>query len=169
MERTKQNSGRGPVLLMGLGLVLVLAALIWLAVDRDARKLPSRLAGLPLSEQLAGRPALAEIGRLHGQDFALVDGTVARYDGGAATVWVSSARTSSLAADQVQAMTERIGVGGSPFTPLGRDEVEGVTAYALTGMGQRHYYFQLERRVVWLAINAELADQGLAELIRYLQ
>lgn len=169
MELTKQNSGRGPVLLMGLGLVLVLAALIWLAVDWDVGKLPARLAGLPLSEQLAGRPALAEIGRLHGQDFALVDGIVARYGDSAATVWMSSARTPALAAEQVEAMTGRIGEGGSPFTPLGRDEVEGVTAYALTGMGQRHYYFQLEQRVVWLAINAELADQGLAELIRYLQ
>lgn len=178
MELTGQDSarrpGRGPAFLIGLGLVLLLAASSWLvldrqAIDQGAGKLPARLAGLPLSEQLSDRPALAKIGRLHGQDFSLVDGAVARYGDSTATVWVSSTRTTSLAAQQVQAMTGRISEGRSPFTPLGRKEVEGITVYSLTGMGQRHYYFQLERRVVWLAVTAELADQALGELIRYLQ
>lgn len=177
MELTKQNfarrSGHGPAFLIGLGLVLLLTAswltLDHLAIEQGTGKLPARLAGLPVSEQLSGRPALAEIGRLHGQDFSLVDGAVVRYGDSAATVWVSSTQNSSLAAQQVQTMTGRIGEGRSPFTPLGQEEVEGITVYTLTGMGQRHYYFQLKRQVVWLAISAELADQGLGELIRYLQ
>lgn len=166
--------GRGPLVLIGLGLAILLAGLSWLVVDRlvigrGAMSLPVRLAGLPLVEQLSGRPALTEIQRLHGQNFPLVDGAVARYGDGVATVWVSSAWTSFLAARQVEAMTERIAERNSPFSPQGQSEVEGITIYTLTGMGQVHYYFQLDQQVVWLAITAEQAEQGLAELIRYLQ
>ena len=74
-----------------------------------------------------------------------------------------------MAARQVEVMTERIAEGRSPFTPSGIDEVEGVNVYILTGMGQRHYYFQLDRRVVWLAVPPQLAEQSLAELIRKLR
>ncbi|GIK37509.1 MAG: hypothetical protein BroJett011_13420 [Chloroflexota bacterium] len=164
----------GPLVLIGLGLVILLVGLIWLGVDRlvigrGSISLPARLAGLPLVEQLSGRPALTEIQRLHGQNFPLVDGAVAYYGDGAATVWVSSAWTSFLAGRQVAAMAERIAERNSPFSPEGQSKVEGVTIYILTGMSQVHYYFQLDREVVWLAITAEQAEQGLAELIRYFQ
>jgi hypothetical protein len=72
----------------------------------------------------------------------------------------------NMAARQVEAMTDRIAEGRSPFTPIGTDEVEGITVYALTGMGQMHYYFRLDRRVVWLAVLPQLAEQSLEELIR---
>ncbi len=158
---------------IGLGVVILVVGLGWLGVDRlftsrDTFSLPARLAGLPLVEQVSGQPALTEIQYLHGQDFTLVDGAVARYGNGTATVWVSSAPTSSLATRQVQAMTERIAEGNSPFSSHGQSEVAGITIYMLTGMGQVHYYFQLGRQVVWLAITAQQAEQGLAELIHYL-
>ncbi len=170
----------GPALVWGLGCVILLAGLGWLGVDRlvigqGHLSLPGSLAGLPLSDQSGGRAALAEINHLHGQvarsgykGFPLVDGAVARYGQGTATVWLSSTWAPLLAGRQVQAMTERIAEGRSPFAPVGNHEVEGITVYVLTGMGQVHYYFQLDRRVVWLAISPSLADRGLEELIRAL-
>jgi hypothetical protein len=164
----------GPMILFGLGLVILLAGIGWLGVDRlligqGNLTLPDALAGLPLSEQTRGRGALAEIKQLHGKGFPLVDGAVARYGQGAATVWVSSTWAPFLAGRQVQAMTGRITEGRSPFVPVSRREVEGITVYTLAGMGQVHTYFQLERRVVWLAISPSLAERGLEELLRALR
>lgn len=164
----------GPVLAFGLGLVILLAGVGWLGVDRlligqGNLTLPNALAGLPLSDQIAGRTALVEIKQLHGQGFPLVDGAVARYGQGAATIWVSSTWAPFLAGRQVQAMTERIAEERSPFAPVGNHEVEGTTVYVLTGMGQVHYYFQLDRRVVWLAISPSLAERGLEELLHALR
>jgi hypothetical protein len=48
-------------------------------------------------------------------------------------------------------------------------QVEGITVNVLTGMGQVHYYFQLDQRVVWLAVSPQLAEQSLEEIIRKLQ
>ena len=164
----------GPLILAGLGLVLLLGGVGWLAVDRlvigqGNVTLPAMLAGLPLSEQVTGREALAEIERLHGKGFALTDGTVARYGGGTATLWVSSTWMPFLAARQVEAMTDRIAEGRSPFSPTGTREVEGTTVYALAGMGQVHYYCQLNKRVVWLSVSPQFAEQSLEELIRDLR
>jgi hypothetical protein len=172
-EPTKTSVGRRLVLLIliGLGLLLLSAGVGWFAVDRlvigrGSVTVPDSLAGLPLSERVTGRVALAEIERLHGKGFPLVNGTVVRYRGGVATLWVSSTWTSFLAARQVEAMTDRIAEGRSPFTPIGTFEVEGTTVYALTGMGQMHFYFQLDRRVGWLAVSPPVAEQSLGELIR---
>ncbi|MFQ5595824.1 MAG: hypothetical protein ACE5HA_16885 [Anaerolineae bacterium] len=170
-DHKRLDRGRiGPLLLVGLGLMLLLAGVGWLAVDRlvigqGKITLPDSLAGWPLSTQVSGRPALVEIERLHGKSFLMVDGAVARYGDGMATVWVSSTWTPFLAERQVAVMTERIAEGRSPFTPVGADEREGVTVYALTGMGQRHYYFQRETRVVWLAVSPQFAEESLEELI----
>ncbi|MFQ5814404.1 MAG: hypothetical protein ACE5I2_14600 [Anaerolineae bacterium] len=163
-----------PLILMGLGLLLLLVGAGWLAVDRlvigqGNITLPDSLAGLPLSQQVTGQVALAEIERLHGKGFPLVDGAVARYGDGVATLWVSSTWTPFLTNRQVVAMTDRIAEGRSPFTPIETREIEGITIYALTGMGQVHYYFQFDRRVVWLAVWPQFAEQSLEELIRDLR
>jgi hypothetical protein len=172
-ESTEAPAGRRlvPLVFMGLGLLLLMAGVSWLAVDRlvigqGTVPVPDSLVGLPLSERATGRPALAEIERLHGKGFFLVDGSVARYGGGTATLWVSSTWTPFLAAGQVEAMTNRIAEGRSPFTPSGTREVEDTAVYALTGMGQMHYYFQIDKQVIWLSVSPPLAEQVLGELIR---
>jgi hypothetical protein len=84
-EPTKTSVGRRLVLLIliGLGLLLLSAGVGWFAVDRlvigrGSVTVPDSLAGLPLSERVTGRVALAEIERLHGKGFPLVNGTVVR-------------------------------------------------------------------------------------------
>ncbi len=177
MDKSTEASARLrhiPLILLGAGLLFLLGGAGWLTADQlvigqGNLIVPDSLAGLAQSEQVTGRAALAEIERLHGKGFSLVDGAVARYGGGQATLWVSSTWTPFLAARQVKAMTDRIAEARSPFTPIGTQVVEGTTVYALTGMGQMHYYFQLERRVIWLAVAPQIAERSLVELVRGLQ
>ncbi len=163
----------GPLILIGLGIAILLGAgwlvINWPVIGRGNITLPTSLAGLSLSSQTTGQAALTEIERLHGKSFLMTDGAVAHYGGDKATLWVSSVWLPFVAARQVETMAERIAEGGSPFTPLSTDEVEGVTVYTLTGMGQMHYYFQLDRRVAWLAVSPQFAEQSLKELIRNLR
>ena len=158
----------GPLVFMGLGLISLIGG-IWLVVGQNTISIPARLAGLPLTAQTTGPAALAEIERLHGQSFLLTDGTVAHYDDGAITVWISSTWLPIFAARQVEAMTNRIAEGNSPFTPGEPRQVTGFTVYPLTGLGQAHYYFQHDRKVVWLAASSQLAEQSVEELIQKLR
>lgn len=159
--------------LVRAGISLILLGTGWLAIDlvvisRADITLPASLAGLPLTEKVTGQAALAEIEQLHNKRFPLTAGAIAYYEGGSATVWISSTWAPLLAARQVKVMTERIAEDRSPFTLMGTIEVENIPVYVLSGMGQMHYYFQRGQRVVWLAVPPQLAEQGLIDLIRNL-
>ncbi len=161
------------LILIGLGLAILLLT-GWLVAYRlpagqaDVRP-PSKLAGLGISGQIMGQEALVDIERLHGKQFPMTDGVVAYYADGLAIVWISSTWLPVMAERQVELMTERIAEGRSPFEPLHTQQVEGVTVYVLSGMGQKHYYFQLDRRVVWLAALPQFGELSLVELIKALQ
>jgi len=166
---------RSALFLLRLGLSLLLVGVGWLIIEwlvigQAKVPPPTSMAGLTLSEQVMGQAALAEIERLHGKIFPMTDGAVAHYGNGLATVWISSTWLPFMAARQVEAMTDRIAEAGgrSPFTPIGTIEIEDTPVYVLTGMGQMHYYFQLDRRVVWLAVFPQFAEQSLEDLIRQL-
>ena len=158
----------GPVLLLVLGALLVLGGTGWLTLAGDEIRAPASLAGWPLSEQVTGPEAQRQIEQLHSKGFPLTGGVVARYGGGMATVWISSTWLPVMAARQVEAMTDRIAEGRSPFAPTGQEVIGGKTVYVLRGMGQTHYYFQHGRLVVWLAASPQIARQSLTELIQAL-
>lgn len=160
--------------LIGVGVLLILAGSVWLIANRliigqGNLTTPNTLAGLSLSRQITGWTALDDIERLHGTTIPMVDGAIAYYDDGQAVLWISSTWLPFMAIRQVETMTERIAEGRSPFTPVSTRQVDSLIVYELTGMGQTHYYFQLGRRVVWLAVSPHLAEQSLTELIRKLQ
>ncbi len=164
----------GPGILMGLGVLFLLVGIGWLGLNwwastQPALTVPDTLAGMSISNRLSGDAALQNIARLHGKTFPITDGVVAMYNGHDATVWISSTWLPVMAQKQVTLMTERIKEGQSPFNLMGHKNVAGLTVFELTGLGQTHYYFQRNRQVVWLAVNPELAQQSLTELIDYLQ
>ncbi len=158
-----------PYLLVALGFVIILAMLTWQLVREQSAgatlslTVPKSLAGESLIAQESGSVALEEIGSLHGKDFDLTDGTVARY--GDATVWVAKTKDEAAAKTMVDTMTRRIAEGRSPFTPAGTRQVNGRMVWTLTGMGQSHFYWQMSDSVVWLAISPALAEPGLRELM----
>ena len=131
---------------------------------------PDAVAGMPLAQKTVGPEAVAEVTRLHGKAFPLISGAMATYGGeGAVTLWVSGAPVSFIANEMVHAMTDKILKGRSPFTPTGTHDMDGRTVYELAGMGQRHYYFQAGRLVVWLAAPAgeALAEKALGEMLQF--
>jgi hypothetical protein len=163
---------RSLYLLITMALVAVLSVIGWQAVREgsfltgwgDAWRMPKSLAGKSLIAQKSGAVALTEIESLHGKGFDLTDGTVVRY--GDAMVWVAKVKDDATAQAMVDTMTRRIAEGRSPFTPTGTRQVNGRMVWTLTGMGQSHFYWQMNNsKVVWLTISPDLAEQGLRELI----
>lgn len=162
----------GPAALIALGMLAFLASLgYWLygaAVANPAPvAVPDAIAGMRLAQKTVGPEAVAEVTRLHGKEFPLTSGAMAMYGKGTVTMWVSGAPASPLAAEMVLAMEKKISEGRSPFTPLGTREMNGHTVYELTGMGQRHFYFQSGRLVVWLAADQSIAEQALGEVTQF--
>ena len=114
----------GPWLLMGAGLLVLAASFGYWAYDQAranpaSLNVPAELVGAPLTQKLLGPEAVSEVARLHGKDFPLTSGALAVYGPGAVTLWVTGVPASPMAGDMVQAMTDKIAEGRSPFRPTG--------------------------------------------------
>jgi hypothetical protein len=119
-----------------------------------------------------GPEAVAEVTRLHGKEFPLISGAMATYGEGVVLLWVSGAPASPMAAGMVRAMTDKIadasaGSARSPFTPVGRRQMDGRTVYELSGMGQRHFYFQSGSFVIWLAADDAIAEGAIKDVMEF--
>ncbi len=154
------------------GLVFAVSAASWLYVhslvsNPGAEPLPESVAGLPLTQALTGRAAVQEINHLHGLSFAITSGAVGIYGQEQAVLWVSGSPLGFMAARMQKKMEHRIAEGRSPFKPLETRQAGGRTVLALEGLGQQHFYFRSGRQLVWLAANASLAEQALAEALQF--
>ncbi len=164
----------GPAALMTFGVALIVASLAYWqftqAIARpDAAALPDSIAGLSQTETSYGPEAVDVVAQLHGQEFPLSSGAYGMYGrrGNMVMLWVAGAPAKAMAARMVGEMEQAIAAGESPFTPTGMREVNGRTLYELTGMSQRHYYFQSDSLVVWLAVDEPIAETALAETLNF--
>lgn len=164
--------------LPALGLILVgllLAslgvgyALFSQAVDNPtAAPLPEEIAGLPLGMRSTGWKAVGELTRLHGKGFSLSSGAVGMYgDQHRVKVWVAGAPIQPLASRMLVAMKDKIAEGKSPFTPTGERPDGSRVIYELDGLGQKHFYFQSGDLLIWLAADAYLAEEALAQSLEF--
>ena len=70
-----------------------------------------------------------------------------------------------MAARLTSDMELRIAEGTSPFSPLGSRDNGDRLVYDLDGLGQKHFYFQSSKLLIWVAADHEIAENVLAELL----
>lgn len=156
--------------LIAAGLVLLIGgAAMWRAGNfRQAARvqLPTSLAALPLSAQVEGEAAMAEIGRLHAGDFPLTSAAIGRYGTSAqATLWVAELDDEAAAVQMAESMRQSIAAGTSPFRETGHRARRNGPIHELEGMGQTHFFYASGRHVVWLGAVPAIADQALQDTL----
>lgn len=159
-----------PLVLIVLGVLLSLGALTQLylnnrATSPDTVDLPNQLGGLRLTESKSGQEAIADVAGLHGKEFPITFGAIGVYGNQDITLWVAGTASDSIALQMTNAMRARIAEGNSPFIPVEEISNGDRTIYALEGMGQKHYYFQSENLIIWMAVDPALADKALQQIL----
>jgi hypothetical protein len=158
-----------PLVIIALGIVLSFSAFSLLL--KSPRRslatvdLPKQLAGFSITDSQQGLDAIALITDLHGQKFPVDFGAVGIYGDRDIIVWIAGAASESIAVEMTNAMQRKIAKGNSPFTPTDEIDLRNRKVYALEGMGQRHYYFQSQNLVIWLAANPAFADKALQQIL----
>jgi hypothetical protein len=164
--------------LAALGLILLGLLLASLGVgyalfsqavdDPGQAPLPGQIAGLSLGGRSTSSQAVGELTRLHGKGFPLSSGAVGMYgDQHQVKLWVAGAPIRPLASRMLIAMKDKIAEGNSPFTPTEERPDGGRVIYELEGMGQKHFYFQSGDLLIWLAADADLAEDALAQILEF--
>ncbi|MDP2660759.1 MAG: hypothetical protein Q8R28_08520 [Dehalococcoidia bacterium] len=126
--------------------------------------IPAQIAGLQRGATMTGSQAMADLEQLHGKDVGLSSGWIAHY-GKDAVIYVGEAKDDAGASQLFQAMTSRIGAGNQYFKNLQQLEISGKQVYTVTGQGQRHYYYQQGREVIWVAAPSGQEEQFLQEAL----
>ncbi|MFC1879437.1 hypothetical protein ACFLZW_05945 [Chloroflexota bacterium] len=156
--------------------VVLLAVVVVLALDLGgtfAQKtgeilMPEQIASFPLTRKTTGTQAISELAQMHGRDFPFVSGAIGLYGAGEqATLWISGLALTAEAEQMVIDMRDRIAAGNSPFQPLDSWQDGERTVYELEGLSQRHYYFQSDRLVVWLAVEPVSAVGAISEILSF--
>jgi hypothetical protein len=157
--------------LLGLGVLLLLSGVGYAVYNQAVTHpglapLPEQVAGLPLGQKTLGLQAVEEINHMHGKNFLLTSAAVGHYGShGQVTLWVSGAPLRTIASSMLQAMRDKISEGNSPFIPVDERIVGRRSIYVLDGMGQKHFYYQSNKSIIWLAADPELAEQALDHIL----
>lgn len=118
------------LVLIGLGFILIVLGLgytFYIQKENSAGSslLPKELVGLPLSWEIAGPSAFAELLWMHGQDFQLNQAAVGKYGNeDQVIIYVAETDTKSMAGRLITAMRDRIAAVGSPFEPIAEQEID---------------------------------------------
>ena len=160
------------LVLIGLGFFLIVLGLgykFYLQKENSigSSLLPKELVGLPLSGEITGPSAFAELSWMHGQEFQLnqaVVGTYGKED--QVIIYVAGTDTISMAGRLIAAMRDKIAAVDSPFTPIAEREIDQRMVYELDGMGQRHFYFKSDQLLIWVAVDDSLAEDALRQVLR---
>lgn len=164
-----------PLGIIGLGLLLLIGAAGFWSFNQRVRNpvpvpLPERIADLSMVKSLTAKKAIDEVSRLHRDDFPLTSGAVGMYGTDhSITLWVAGAPFQTIANRMLVAMREEIAKpsGNAPFSPAGERQDGSRTVYELDGMGQKHYYFQSGKLIVWLAADPERAEDALTQTLKF--
>lgn len=159
-----------PIALIAAGVLLISGAIAWLYINRSisqptAGALPDSISGISLANATTGEQAITELSDMHGREFPIEFGAIGVYGNREITLWVSGAASEAIAAQMTDAMRSKIAQGNSPFTPIDEIQNDNRVVYVLDGMGQKHYYFQSKKLVIWLAADPAIADAAIQQIL----
>jgi len=154
----------------GLRVLLFAAPLLLLtACGSPDVPLPQSIGKLRLEKIQAGEEARQEIDRLHGKQIGFQRGYIGLYraEGGSARLWLSEHSSEREATEAVERMARSMTQGKQQsFWHFRQIVIEERTVYFAVGMGQAHYFFPKGSRVIWLAVDPELARGAIRDAVR---
>lgn len=162
-----------PTFLIVLGAALIALAAAFPAIlsakpEPASTPVPGQVSGYTLVSEATGKAALSEFSQLHGKSLSVLSGSRATYGAGnQVTLWVAGTSSNEDTRQLLEDMRDKIAEGKSPFQPTENRQVGERTIYTLDGMGQKHFYFQSGKNLIWLAANVEIADRALQDALNY--
>ncbi len=140
---------------------LVMPTIVTSPINKDG--IPEKVSSLPLKGTQMGKEALDQFAKMHGEGFDLVNGYRADYSDGTnnATLYVGQAKDAATATKLATEMAAKISAGNPMFTDLQELNISNRSIYQVTGQGQLHFFYAINDKLVWLALDSANAADGL--------
>ncbi len=129
--------------------------------------IPRSIAGMELVELIDGQRAAAIIDRMHHGDVSTQVNYIAEYKGppGSATYYVSLYDDPRRVVTDMEEMAEIMAKESHGFSHLMRRVKNDVVFYMALGQGQAHYFFARDLELVWLAVDVDVAELALEDVL----
>ena len=137
------------------------------AEPAEALSLPQTIAGMELVRTIEGDEAAAIIDRLHHGSVATKANAIGEYEGGGrlATCYVSFYEEPGQAVRAMEDMAAVMSGGGHGFSHLMKRTAGGREFYMALGQGQAHYFFAKGAELFWLAVDMEVAEDAVKQVL----
>ncbi len=132
--------------------------------------LPRRILDFRLIQKQTGREAVAEIKRLHPQDFEIENAFTAVYsnysDGSKIYIWVSVSGSEERAQELLDLMDRGI-INSMIFFNSRAEMIREDMVYRVDGMDMDHYYYRHNEMVIWIATDDENSMEIVEDYMSY--
>ena len=134
---------------------ILLATLLHFCCSREVIYFPSQLMSCHLEKKLTGNEAREWVDKIHGKEVTPPESEIGFYQGekGPIILYVSGYQTVELAGKEFLRMIEKISPQNSIFTRGSLIELAGTKIYRCFGMGQTHFVFTHQKKLIWLSMN----------------
>jgi len=131
-------------------------------------ELPKFILQLRLTEELHGKQAHEIVDRIYNKSVTPDENVIGTYfsTDGEAKLYVSLYDSRTIAEEQFEKMGDLIRTGGGAFTHLKEIQVQRAKVYTYLGLNQSHFFFLHEKDVYWWAVDLQIAQASMQELIR---
>ncbi|NOX36773.1 MAG: hypothetical protein GXO78_04470 [Calditrichaeota bacterium] len=128
---------------------------------------PASILSVPLQQLISGKEAAKIVSRMHGKDVAPKETVIGIYGENreVAIIYISQFPTDGKARRYLRKMCRRMGKGSSGFGHHVDFKVDTLDVHFAVGMGQIHYFYAIEDRLYWLAVDPHIARSALAEVL----
>jgi hypothetical protein len=148
-------------------LIPVLVVVILLLPNHRILELPKSILQLRLTEEIRGKQAQEMVDAMHKKSVTPDENVIGTYfsiDGGA-KLYISLYDSRTIAEEQFEKMIDLIRKGGGTFTHFRELQVQNERVYLCLGLGQAHYFFLHEKELYWWAVDLQIAQASMQELI----
>lgn len=148
-------------------LLILAIGLTYCKRETNPSPFPKNVAGLSLIIYSQGKDAIKDINKLHGKEIPIKNGYVLQYksNGKKATIWISDSGSKEEANFLLSQMAQRLKMDSKLFGHFLETEIKGSIIYSVLGMGQRHFFFQKDIRLFWIAVDFQIANLFLNEFL----
>jgi hypothetical protein len=150
------------------GVLLPVFVLVFLLMPNHRTiELPKSILQLRLTEEIRGKQAQEIVNAMHKKSITPDENVIGTYfsTDGSAKLYVSLYDSRTIANEQFEKMIDFMRLEKGAFSHFLELQVQNKKVYLCLGLGQAHYFFFHEKGIYWWAVDLQVAQASMQELI----
>ena len=168
MNTSSSLSKRKRIALVAGVIIPVSVIVVLLLSNHRTIELPKSILQLRLTEEIRGKQAQEIINAMHKKSVTPDENIIGTYfsTDGSAKLYVSLYDSRTIAEEQLKKMIDLMRLEKGAFSHFLELQVQNEKVYVCLGLGQAHYFFLHEKELYWWAVDLQIAQASMQELVR---